>query len=193
MNTSWETAKQEVCGQKWVDISDSGYGVALLNDCKYGHRVHGCTLDLDLLRSPSYPDPIADKAEHDFTYSLFPHAGDYTLGGVVHAAYELNMPLRVIPSVKDISDGCSSLLRLDTDDVVVEAIKKAEDEDAVIIRMYEAHGRSTDASVRFGFPVKSTEIVNLMEQRESSLEVREDQVVVSINPFEIITLKVNAE
>jgi alpha-mannosidase len=193
MNTSWETAKQEVCGQKWVDISDAGYGVALLNDCKYGHRVHGCTLDLDLLRSPSYPDPIADQAEHDITYSLFPHAGDYTDGGVVHAAYELNMPLRVIPSVKGVSDGCSSLLRLDSDDVVVEAIKKAEDEDAVIIRMYEAHGRSTNASVRFGFPVKSAEIVNLMEQKESSLEVREDQVDVSLNPFEIITLKVNAK
>lgn len=80
-NTSWDAARFKVCAHKWVDLSQGDRGVALLNDCKYDHRVEGNVLDLDLLRSPSYPDPLADAGAHQFTYSLSLHRGDYRGGG----------------------------------------------------------------------------------------------------------------
>ena len=91
-NTTWDLARYEVCAQRWVDLSERGYGVALLNDCKYGHQLRGSVLDLNLLRSPHSPDPVADRAEHEFTYSLYPHAGDHIAGGVLRAAAALNTP-----------------------------------------------------------------------------------------------------
>jgi len=92
-NTSWDLARFEVCAQRWVDISESGYGVALLNDSKYGHSLHGSTLGLSLLKGAIFPDPNADRGHHRFTYALLPHAGDWREGQVVRRAYELNAPL----------------------------------------------------------------------------------------------------
>ena len=190
-NTTWDAAKDEVCGHKWVDLSERGYGVALLNDCKYGHKVHGTVLDLNLLRSTGGPDPVADRAEHEFTYALLPHAGDYTEGGVIHAAYELNMPLRLV-SVSPSSELPGSLLTVSAENVVVEAVKKAEDSDALIVRLYESHGASARATVQFGFPVSSAAQVNLLEESDAPLTVTENIVALEVKPFEILTLKVTA-
>ena len=93
-NTSWDWARFETCAQKWADLSEGGYGVSLLNDCKYGHDIHGNVMRLSLLRSPTYPDPEADQGEHRFTYSLLPHAGGWEAGTVAEA-YALNDPLVV--------------------------------------------------------------------------------------------------
>lgn len=186
-NTSWEAAKHEVCGQKWVDISERSFGVALLNDCKYGHQVHGGILNLNLLRSPTYPDPVADRAVHEFTYSLLPHTGDYAEGGVVREAYELNVPLRVAKG-----EGVDSepLMRIDKPNVILEAAKKAEDSQAFILRLYEAHGASARAQVSFGFAPKSVALVNLMEETPTALKVHGNTVQVDFKPFEIVTLMV---
>jgi len=89
-NTSWDSARFEVCGHKWVDVSEHGYGVALLNDCKYGFATNGSTVELTILKRPTYPNPDADEGRHIFTYSLLPHAGDFREEGVIQEAYSLN-------------------------------------------------------------------------------------------------------
>src|SRR5205085_10230718 len=93
-NTSWDLARFEVCAQKWADLSEGNYGIALLNDCKYGHDIHGNVIRLTLLRAPKAPDPDCDMGRHRFTYVLLPHYGPYNYGGVVQAAYSLNAPTR---------------------------------------------------------------------------------------------------
>jgi len=187
-NTSWDAAKFEVCGHKWIDISEAAYGVALLNDCKYGHCVHGNTLDLNLLRATGWPDPIADRAEHNFTYSLLPHAGDYAGGEVVREGYALNMPLRVVNGAGSVP----SLFQVDQANVIIEAIKKAEDSGDIIVRLYEAHGASTTVKAQFGLKVSSVAVVNLMEEGDEPLTVMDGAVTFDVKPFDIVTLKVKA-
>ena len=102
-NTLWDFAKDEICAHQWVDLSEPDYGVALLNDCKYGHRAIDNVLDLNLLRSSTYPDPEADRAEHRFTYSLYPHQGNHVQAEIYRRGYELNVPLRTM-SLPDVSD-----------------------------------------------------------------------------------------
>ena len=95
-NTSWDVARFEVCAHKWADLSEPGYGVALLNDCKYGYDIAGNVIRLSLLRAPTWPDPVADRGHHHFTYRLLPHAGDLRDAGVIDAGYDLNVPLRTV-------------------------------------------------------------------------------------------------
>ncbi len=185
-NTSWDAAKYEVCGHKWVDMSETGYGVALLNDCKYGHSVQDGALALTLLRSPSGPDPVADRATHEFTYALLPHTGDCAAGNVIREAYALNVPLRVVPGAAPLP----SLLRVDAPNVMVDTVKKAEDGDSLIVRLYEAHGSAASASVAFGFTPSAVSRVDLMEENPQPLEVTENAVSFPATPFEIITLRV---
>jgi alpha-mannosidase len=194
-NTTWDLAKYEICAHRFIDLSDRGYGAALLNDCKYGHKARGNVLDIDLLRSPSSPDPKADRAKHEFTYSLFPHAGDHIAGGVVRAGYELNVPLGVRTVEGRGGDGggdlplAAWLCRVDAANVVVETVKKAEDGDDLIVRLYEAHGASCRARVSFGLPIAAAALVDLMEENPQSLEVEEGGVTLAFGPFEIHTLR----
>ena len=95
-NTSWDSAKDEICAHQWIDLSQHDYGVALLNDSKYGFKAQGNVLDINLLRSPSHPDPVCDRAQHQFIYSLLPHEGDFVQAQVYKEGYVLNVPLRVV-------------------------------------------------------------------------------------------------
>jgi alpha-mannosidase len=191
-NTTWDMAKVEVCAQKWADLSERGYGVALLNDCKYGHQVEDGVLDLNLLRSPSSPDPVADRAEHDFVYALYPHAGDVAAGEVVRAGYELNVPIRIVRANPggDASEPIS-WLRIDRDNVVLEAAKKAEDSGDFILRLYEAHGEATRATLDFGFRVEAASVTDLMEENPQEAEIRDGSVTLDFRPFDIHTLRVS--
>jgi alpha-mannosidase len=209
-NTTWDLARDEVSGHKWVDLSQGDYGVALLNDCKYGHKVKGSVLDLDLLRSVPYPGPclvrddqvapgephhgFTDQGDHEFTYSLFPHPGDLQAGGVVRAGYELNVPLRpvVIERAGKTGPRERSWLAVEDPGVVVEAVKKAEDSDDFVVRLYEAHGRGVRTLARFGFPVAAVWEVDLMEEKPRAVRTRDGQAALSFGPFEIKTLKVEA-
>ena len=144
-NTSWDRARFETCAHAWVDLSEDGFGVALLNDCKYGHDVSGNVLRLSLLRSPTWPDPLADRGHHSFAYALYPHAGPPTAGGVIAEAHGFNSPLRVV--AVDASNNPSgraparhSLLELDEPGVVVSALKAADDGDGSVVRLHEAFG-----------------------------------------------------
>jgi alpha-mannosidase len=190
-NTSWDWARFEVCAHKWVDVSEGGYGVALLNDGKYGHSLHNTTLGISLLKAATHPDPLADQGQHRFTYSLLPHAGDWQQGQVVRRAYELNAPLRGVrvPAGAAVG-GPSSFLDVDSEHVVVETVKRAEDGDGLIVRMYEAHNQRGQARITFGRPVASASVVDLLERDVGAAEVEGASVSVAVRPFEVKTLRV---
>ena len=192
-NTGFDMARYEICAHKWVDLSEADYGVALLNDSKYGYRVNENTLDLNLLRSPKYPDEAADQGIHEFTYSLYPHAGNEVAGRVNQAAYELNMPLK-LQSRKMGHTAASatdfSFIRAGSEHIVVESIKKAEDSSHIIVRLYECHGTTAAAEITLGLPPKELWLADLMEQEQIPLELCGNGVSLMFKPFEIHTLKI---
>ncbi|GMQ58643.1 alpha-mannosidase [Vallitalea sediminicola] len=192
-NTSWEAAKYEICAHKWVDISQRDYGVALMNDCKYGYKVLGNTIDLNLLRSTDYPGVDADRGIHEFTYSLYPHNGDHVAGEVSKKAYELNIPLNCIKcnSNKAILPNAKSFIEVLDGDIIIESIKKAEDDNDIIVRVYETNGSSSNAKIFFDFNVKSVKLVDMMEENPKELPFEEGITNLRFQPFEIHTLKVS--
>lgn len=191
-NTSWDMAKYEICAHKWVDLSQGDYGTALINDCKYGHRVKDNVISLNLLRSTTYPDTDADKALHEFKYCLYPHAGDYRAGEVVRRAYEINIPLSVIQTDNNCSNvnEMDSFITVDSDSIILESVKKAEDNDDLILRLYESHGCGTRARIGFGFDVEDVSLVNLMEGPIEGSKLDKENMSLEFGPFEIHTLRI---
>ncbi|MGB9588613.1 MAG: glycoside hydrolase family 38 C-terminal domain-containing protein, partial [Armatimonadota bacterium] len=188
-NTSWDFARFEVAAQKWVDLSQPDFGVSLMNDCKYGHDVHENILRMTLLRSPSDPDPTADRGEHVFTYSLMPHPGTWRDAETVRRAYELNVPAVAWLSDKEPSN-LGMLLGADSPNVVIDTIKKAEKEDALIVRMYESWGIDAQTKVTFGFGIEKATECDLLERDMQVLDCKESCLTLSMKPFEIKTIKV---
>ncbi|MDD5261834.1 MAG: alpha-mannosidase [Methylacidiphilales bacterium] len=190
-NTSWDMARFEVCAQKWADLSEGDYGVALLNDCKYGHDIFGNVMRLSLLRAPTAPDPVADRGHHEFTYSLLPHPGDFRAGKVVQEAYALNIPLRVVPV--DPHTGTlpdtQSFFQVDREGVVIEAVKKAEKENAIIVRLYEAYGTRGAVNLKTSLPFTEAFASDLMERTLRKVAFKNGKVTLQLEPFEIVTLK----
>lgn len=188
-NSAPDQGKYEQYAHKWVDLSDSGYGVALMNDCKYGHYVKGNVLDLHLVRSPSYPDPKADRGYHQFTYALFPHVGDIHEGGVIQSAHELNIPLRVVPPA--VAAGCMTpFILTDQRNILVESVKKAENNNDIIVRLYEAKGQTTlNVSLEPNFLYDTAYLANLMEDNLSELEINDQSATLNFTPFEIHTIR----
>ena len=190
-NTSWDQARFEVCAHRWADLGEPGYGVALLNDCKYGYDILGSVMRLSLLRAPTHPDPTADRGMHRFTYALMPHRGDFRAAGVIAAAEDLNNPLRVVHG--GIQSGeRRSLIEIDSRQAVVEAIKRAEDSDAVIVRMYEAWGGHCRVRVRTSLPAARAFLCDLLERHREEIDVRDGQLELDLTPFKILTLKLIA-
>ncbi len=193
-NTSWDWARFETCAQKWVDLSEGNYGVSLLNDCKYGHDIHGNVMRISLLRSPTHPDPEADQGEHHFSYSLLPHAGPWDLNTVA-AAYALNDPLIVAGNVTEPASPpvpgplSARLCSVDRDHVVIETVKQAEDGDGIIVRLYECRRWRSQVTLTTGFALAGAARVNLLEEQKESLTVRDNTVVFDIKPYEIVTLR----
>jgi alpha-mannosidase len=195
-NTSWDYARFEQVGHKWVDLSEGNYGVALLNDCKYGHDVKDNVLRLTLIKSAVRPDPLADRGRHDFTYSLLPHRGDWRQSPVVNEAYALNypsLPLLVEP-VGELPGPLPtrySFAAVDSDHVIIESVKKAEDDDAWIIRLYECKQyRAEDVTLTLGRPIRRAAACNLIEEEESDVTYDGRQLAFAIAPYEIKSFKV---
>ncbi|AZS13464.1 alpha-mannosidase [Paenibacillus lutimineralis] len=192
-NTSWEQAQYEVCGHRFVDVSEHGYGVSLLNDCKYGYDIHGSTIRLSLLRAPKWPDRSADLGEHEFTYSLYPHKGDWREAHTLRRAAELNHPAEVtevergqgkLPSVQ-------SLIQFTGQHVVLDSIKPSEDGQASILRLYESSGGRERITLQW--PQSCKEIF-LSDALEHELEVIEHQgglIELQFAPYEIKTIRIN--
>ncbi len=188
-NTSWDFAKFEVPAQKWADLSEGDYGVAILNDCKYGHDIRDGTLRLSLVKSATMPDPAADQGVHRVLYSLLPHGGDWR-NGVPQHAYHLNDPVLLHP----ISGGAGrarghALVSTDRRNAVIETVKWAEDGDGLIVRLYEGERSRGPVTIRFGFDLRSAERCNLLEEPGEALAIDGDRLTVSLKPFEIVTLR----
>lgn len=175
-NTSWEQARFEIPAHRWIDLSEGDYGVSLLNDGRYGHDVGPGHLGLTLLRSPTFPDPQADQGAHDVAYSLYPHLGDWRSGGTVAAAYALNRPLVTLPAAQDSSDGDSdhvasggqlptpAMFTVDADNVVIEAIKRSQDGEGIIVRLYEVFGNRARAHIHSTLPIARVVECDLLER-----------------------------
>jgi alpha-mannosidase len=210
-NTSWDDARFEFCAHRWVHVHETGAGIALLNDSKYGHdalrtrsqlddgsEVPTTTVRLSLLRGAKYPDPVQDQGHHEFTYSLLPTAGRLDDGRIVQEGYQLNQPVRRLAANADTAAdtpvASSTVVTSDRPTVVVETVKPADDGSGeVIIRCYEAAGGRADATLRLGVPASSVRIVDARERPlpgHDWLPVSDGQVPVTLRPFQIQTLAV---
>jgi alpha-mannosidase len=184
-NLPQDRARFEVCAHRWTDLSDNGFGVAILNDGKYGVSVAGSDIRLSLLKSGTHPDPRGDAGRHAFTYALLPHAGPFSVEAVVRPAYELNVPL---VTVFGAGNGAGSLMTVDAPNVIVESVKWAEQGNAFVARLYEAGKLGAHAGVKFNVPVRRVSETNLLEENGRALELREGAVELFLKPFEIKTL-----
>jgi len=191
-NTPAELAQFEVPAQRWADISDSRHGFSLLNDCKYGYDAKSNVLRLSLLRSPEWPDPHADEGHHEFTYALYPHTGSWRDASTIRRGYELNYKLVPIPVGKHQGKLSPehSFLQADADNVVITALKKSEDDNALVLRFYEWAGKESDVKIQLPPGAESVSEANLMEVSTGSLPLKNGTVVVHTKPYEIKTLKV---
>jgi alpha-mannosidase len=187
-NTSYDMARFEVPAHKWADLSEPDFGVALLNDCKYGYAAHENILRLSLLRAPTLPDPQADQGRHQFRFALFPHQGDPQSAGVTEEAYRFNVP--VLIEKFGGNDTQQTFFSVDNSAIIVDTIKKAEDSNAIVLRLYESRGTQGKVRLSSLMPIKSATLVNLLEDEILPLHWQDGEVELNFKPFEIITIKV---
>ena len=193
-NTSWDETRFEVAAHRFADISETGYGVALLNDGKYGHSARDNVLGISLLRSPVHPDPLADEGEHRFTYSLFAHEGDWTGAGVAQEAFALNSPLCTAAATRgrETLPPERGLIAVEGVALALGSLKKAEDSRGLILRLYEPHGARGKSILRFARKIKQAEKANLLEEAYGSKLVpaaKGRALRVEVRPFEVLTLR----
>ena len=190
-NTSWDRARFESCGHKWMDVSESGYGVSMLNDCKYGHSVREGCIELTLIKSGIEPNPDTDNEEHVFTYSLYPHQGTWREADTQKEAADLNQPLSAVNG--GIPGESYGFAGVKGDSVVLETVKRSEDGDGIILRLYESRNKRVNAKVSLSCaPVTVTEC-NLLEEpvdEAGGLMIDQDGFSFVIKPYEIKTYKV---
>ena len=185
-NNSWDMAKFEVCGHKWADLSETGYGVSLLNDCKYGYNIKDNAIKLSLLRAPKWPDTHADMGEHDFTYALYPHMGSVVEGGTIEEANRLNLQAQVVCGA---FTDTRSIAKVSDASVQIDVVKKAEHEDCIVVRMHECRGGRCKVTFASEYPVKRMVPCNLLEH-DVDEAIEGPSTVLVFKPFEIKTFKI---
>ncbi|XP_071833479.1 alpha-mannosidase 2C1-like isoform X2 [Apostichopus japonicus] len=192
-NTSWDWAKYEVTGHKWADMSQHNWGVALLNDCKYGHSTEHNIMRLSLLKSAKNPDPTADMGVHQFTYAVFPHTGTFQDAGVIQAAYDLNNPLTV--SAGQLKEALS-MFTVDNPAIILETVKLPEDTAdqssgvVLVLRLYEAFGSHAQGTLSTPFPVLTVARCNLLEEEESQMTHKDHSFHIQLTPFQVVSFLV---
>lgn len=191
-NNSFDEAKFEVPAHHWMDLSQADSGLSLLNDCKYGHEAFGKMMALTLLRGPVSPDPMSDQEEHWFTYSLYPHTQSWREGGTMQEAADLNTPALVVKTTAHAGPlpPTYSFVQVHGAGVVLEALKKAETSDDVIVRLVERHGGSGTVQVSFAGEIQEAQEVNLMEREATPVTWQGHGLSYQVNPYEIRTFKV---
>jgi alpha-mannosidase len=184
-STSFDRARYEVPGHRFADLSEHGFGAAVLTDSKYGYSCYGGELRVSLLRSPKSPDPEADMGRHEFAYALVPHYGDWREAGIVREGALFNAPLRWTTLAFE-----GSFASVDGE-LVLDSVKRAEDSEAIVLRLYEPHGGRGVARVRLGVPFAAARRASLLEDDAEPLEIENGEIVVPFRPHEIVTVKVS--
>ncbi len=193
-NNSWEKAQFEVPAERWADLGDGKHGMSLLNQTKFGYDAVGDLLRLTLLRGPTWPDPEADQGHHHFHYALYPHAGSWKDADTMRHGWEYNYPLEAVVSTAHAGSlpAQHSFASVSPGNVVLTAVKKAEDADGLIFRAYEWAGKDSTAEFHVPSGATGATVTNMMETPEgSALQVTGDVVKVPIHPYEILTIRVN--
>ncbi len=194
-NTSWDQAKFEVCAHKWIDLSEDGYGISVLNDCKYGCDIHDGVIGLTLLKSAVYPNPDADRELHRFSYALCPHKGGWREAGTVQRAYAFNNPMEA--QMKREAGGSlapgQDMVQTDSENAVIEVVKPAYDGRGLIVRLYDAFNRTSDVNLKLCVPVRKAFLCDMLEQDEKELTVEEGTVALHVKPYEIVTVRLLTE
>jgi alpha-mannosidase len=190
-NTSWDIAAFEVCAHKWADLSEDDYGVSLLNDCKYGHDIKDGNMRLTLIKSGIEPYKKADREEHFFTYSLYPHQGGWRQGKTVQAAYNLNVPFYASVEAEHagVLPMSLSIAAVDSENVIIEVVKKAEDDGDTIVRMYECYNRKSDVKLTYYKELQKVFECDLLENELQPVTFCGNEIVFQIKPYEIKTFK----
>ncbi|MGA2726185.1 MAG: glycoside hydrolase family 38 C-terminal domain-containing protein [Terracidiphilus sp.] len=193
-DNSWEKAQFEVPAQQWADLGNGKHGLSVINESKFGYDAVGNLLRLTLLRSPTWPDPDADRGHHHFHYALYPHAGTWKEADTIRHGFEYNYPLTAVVTTAHPGSlpAANSFASVAPENVVLTAVKKAEDAKGLIFRCYEWAGK--DSTVEFHVPPGATAatVTNMMETPEGSpLEVAGDVVKAPIHPYEILTIRVD--
>ena len=189
---SWDSAKVEVPSGRWADLSQSEYGVSLLNKSKYGYDIKGNVMRLSLLRSPKWPDPTADRGKHTIEYALYPHAGTWQVANTTQRAYEYNNPLVPVMSDKHKGKLANSLsfVKLEPPTLVLTTVKKAEDSPAWIIQWYDAIGEETEATVTFSQTPKSIYTSNFLEEKGIPIPFSSNVVKLKSGKHAVTTIQV---
>lgn len=183
-NTSWDMARFETVGHQWADLSDQGYGVSLMNDCKYGYDIKDNVMRLSLIKCAIHPDTEADQGYHRFTYSLFPHKGTWLQGDTVRNAWDLNNPLKASQGSAEVQT--RSMFKLSSNTAMISAVKKAEDDNKVIVRVHDFSGSRNVINMESDFNLVSWQACNLMEQPEGELQ-HNSLISFVLEPYEIKT------
>ena len=195
-NTSWDTAKFEVCAHKWVDVSEYGYGVSLLNDCKYGYSIDEGVLKLTAIKCGTWPNERADKNVHIFSYSIFPHKGDFREGNTVREAYLFNQALSyttVDENNHGILPNYYEFVKTDNENIVIDTIKLAENGDGIIVRLFDAYNCKSNIKLDFARKIKSVYLCDLLENELYCLGSNGNSVSFEMNNYEIATFKISFE
>lgn len=187
-DSDFDAARFEVPAQKWAQLSTPDFAVALLNDCKYGYDVHADTIRLTLIKSATYPDPGADQGAHKFTYSLLciPGAAREILD---QQAYDLNAPLRIIKGVGETSAFSEPFIECSSSNIIVETMKPAADGKGIVVRVFEATGQPSKASLKLAEQLASVERVNFLEDPLGAVPFDNQNIALELRPFEIVSLR----
>lgn len=191
LNTSWDAARFETCAHKWADLSEDGYGAALLNDCKYGYDIHEGVLRLSLIKAATFPNEAADQGRHEFTYSFLPHAGGWREAGVSRQAYDLNVPLktRFLSGTAEGLPPRFGWLECQEPNIVAEVLKPAEDGNGLIARLFETFGRRSRCTVKVAGPAREAWECDLLERRQQPLPLTDGLLSLTFKPYEIKTVR----
>ena len=191
-NNSFDYTRFEQCAHKWADLSEGDYGVSILNDCKYGYDILESRMRITLLRAPTCPDKWGDLGEHTFTYAYYPHKNTWQNAKTVNRGFELNFPLRAINVT--VQEGSlpesNCFIAADNDDIVIDAVKSAEDGNGRIIRVYESRRVRGERTLNINIPFTKAYECNLMEDENREISVDGNKIHFSIKPFEVKTFRI---
>jgi alpha-mannosidase len=196
--TDRDRARWETPALQWADLSDASYGVSLLNTSKHGYDCQPSQIRLTLLRGTEWPDADADRGAHNFTYALYPHAGNWKSAQTVKHGYELNQPLKVMSCDRETASPTGSLppvgqlLNLGDNNLILMAFKQSEDaSNAWIIRCYECHGDTAVIQFSSDLNLCLDEAIDLLEQPSETINLQDNTA--TIPPWAIASFKLSVK